>query len=170
MNIKNQLAYVECTPVESDQTYAKWLIEKTGDGYVRIRSELNKTDFIHVEGLQNLAQYGAIETAWWSAMWELEPVIVTSASDLAIDNALTIYPNPSKGEFDMSTNIFAPNEKVYVSIFNLFGQVVFTDSYITNTGTTKFKIQTGKALPNGNYYIVAKGTSDIAIAKLIISR
>lgn len=170
MNIKNQLAYVECTPVESDQTYAKWLIEKTGDGYVRIRSELNKTDFIHVEGLQNLAQYGAIETAWWSAMWELEPVIVTSASDLAIDNALTIYPNPSKGEFDMSTNIFAPNEKVYVSIFNLFGQVVFTDSYITNTGTTKFKIQTGKALPNGNYYIVAKGTSDIAKAKLIISR
>ncbi|MBK6285117.1 MAG: hypothetical protein IPF54_22945 [Draconibacterium sp.] len=95
--MENLLGYIECTPADTSKSSSMWLIEETGDGFVRIKSELNKMDFIHVENLQNQAQYGTVETTWWSAMWELEPVIVTSVAEYAFEKNVKIYPNPSAG-------------------------------------------------------------------------
>ena len=170
MNIENLLGYIECTPADISKSSSMWLIEETGDGFVRIKSEMNKMDFIHVENLQNQAQYGTVETTWWSAMWELEPVFMTSVANLTFEKNLNIYPNPTEGDFNLSLDKFAANEKVSFSIFNLFGQKVFGDDIYINAGDSDYKVQTGKLLSPGNYIIKLNGTSGISNARLMICR
>jgi hypothetical protein len=170
MNIENLLGYIECTPSDTSKSSSKWLIEETVDGFVRINSELNKMDFIHIENLQNQVQFGTVETTWWSAMWELEPVIVTSVADYTFEKFVKIYPNPTGGDFNLTLREFAVNEKISLSIFNLFGQKVFSDNIYFNAGTSNYKIQTGNILSSGNYLVELKGTSGFATAKLMICR
>ncbi|HPE74733.1 MAG TPA: Ig-like domain-containing protein [Draconibacterium sp.] len=170
MNIENLLGYIECTPADTSKSSSMWLIEDTGDGFVRIKSEMNNLDFIHIENLQNQVQYGIIETTWWSAMWELEPVYVTSVADFPFERNLYIYPNPTEGDFNLSLGEFAADEKVSVSIFNLFGQKVFSDVIYLNGGASNYKVQTGKMLSPGNYIIELRGNSGISKARVIICR
>ena len=170
MNIENLLGYIECTPADTSKSSSKWLMEETEDGFVRIESDLNRMDFIHVENLQNQAQYGTVETTWWSAMWELEPVIVTSVADLSVDKTADIYPNPTTGDFNLILGEFDIDEEITVSIFNLFGQMVFRNKFISDNTTKRYKINSGNFLSPGNYLVVVKGNSILEKAKLVICR
>jgi hypothetical protein len=170
MNIENLLGYIECTTADTSKSSSKWWIEEAEDGFVRIKSNLNQEDFIHVENLQNQAQYGNVENIWWSAMWELEPVIVTSVADYTFEKTVRIYPNPNGGDFYLSLHEFANNENVTVTIFNLFGQKVFSDIIYLNDGASNYKVQTGNILSPGSYIVNAKGTSSLAKARLMICR
>jgi hypothetical protein len=170
MHIENRLGYVECTSQNPGSLGARWSLEETGDGFVRLKSESNATEYIHIENLQNHAQYGTIQPAWWSAMWLLEPVMVTSVNNLTIEKVATVFPNPSVGDFDLQVNDFVPNEKISVTVFDITGQVKFFDSYYINSGFKNVRIKTGNLLPPGNYFVVAKGNSMVARAKLNICR
>lgn len=170
MNIENLLGYIECTPADTSKSSSKWLIEETEDGFVRIESDLNRMDFIHVENLQNQAQYGTVETTWWSAMWELEPVIVTSVADLSVYKTADIYPNPTTGDFNLILGEIDIEEEITVSIFNLFGQMVFRDKFFPDHTTKSHKINFGNILSPGNYLVVVKGNSIFEKAKLVIYR
>lgn len=170
MNIENLLGYIECTQADTSKSSSMWLIEDTGDGFVRIKSDLNRMDFIHVENLQNHTQYGTVETTWWSAMWELEPVIVTSVADYTFEKTVKIYPNPTTGEFYLTMGEFDADEEITVSIFNLFGQIVFRNKFISDNTTKSYKINSGNFLLPGNYLVVVKGNSIIEKAKLVIYR
>ena len=90
---------------------AIYIYKWAGDGIVRMKSESVKTDYIHVEKLQNQAWYGIVEPSWWSALWIHEPVIIpTSITKISFEKTADIYPNPSNGEFTLSMDNFAAHE------------------------------------------------------------
>jgi hypothetical protein len=145
-------------------------LEDAGEGFVRFKSELNKTNYVHIENLQNQVQYGNILPAWWSAMWVLEPeIILTSLTDIRFENSAGIYPNPSNGDFNLSLSNFAGNENVSITIFNLDGKAVYNKLYnIEDNGIKNVKVSVSHFLPAGNYFVVVKGKSTFTRAKLLI--
>jgi hypothetical protein len=170
MHIENLLGYVQCTTRTPGAMSSRWSLEDAGSGYVRLKSEWSPVNYMNVENLLGQAQYGTIEPAWWSAMWILEPVaIVTSVVNRSLDQTTGIYPNPSRGDFNLSMNHFAPGEKVTITIFNLTGRAMYTiPCFVDGNGFKEVKIYTGRLLSPGNYYVVAKGNSSIKSAKLLI--
>ncbi|MDO8952745.1 MAG: T9SS type A sorting domain-containing protein, partial [Draconibacterium sp.] len=66
---------------------------------------------------------------------------------------------------------FARNEDVSVTVFNPEGKAIFTKSCITdNNGIKNVNISASRVLSPGNYYVVAKGNSSVARAKLLICK
>lgn len=172
MNIENLTGYVECTTRTTGSQKAEWSTEDTGDGYVRIKSGAQANIYMHVENLQNQAQYGPIEPSWWSAMWLLEPVMIsTSVDNLTMQKALNIYPNPTAGDFALQAGDFARREKVFVTVFNLAGQALMRQTgRADDNGYLNVTITAGLALPAGNYYVMLKGDSHVASGKLSVVR
>jgi hypothetical protein len=105
-------------------------------------------------------------------MWIMEPVIIpTSVINFSLEKTAEIYPNPSKGNFNLSLSNFAANEKVSVTIFNLAGQAIYSSSYSIDGKCFKnVNVSIGNKLSPGNYYIVAKGNTNFARAKLMICK
>ncbi|HLN73644.1 MAG TPA: Ig-like domain-containing protein [Prolixibacteraceae bacterium] len=172
MNIENLTGYVECTAPTAGSKKAEWATEDTGDGYVRIKNQGITAGYIHVENLQNQAQYGAVEPSWWSAMWLLEPVLITtSVNNLSTPKTMGIYPNPTHGDFMLSVGSFARKEKVEILVFNMTGQVMVRQTAIADdNGDMNTKLATGNTLSQGNYYVVVKGESNITNGKLLVVR
>ncbi|HAH24069.1 MAG TPA: hypothetical protein DCL77_09990 [Prolixibacteraceae bacterium] len=172
MHIENLTGYVQCTTRTPGAMSSRWSLVDAGSGYVFVKSEWNPNTSIHIENLQGQAQYGAIETSWWSAMWILEPIaIVSSVSSLSLENTTELYPNPSTGDFNLSMGNFAPNEKVSITIYNLAGQAMYTSSRMADgNGILTEKVSTGNILSSGNYYVTAKGNSNFTRVKLLIGK
>ncbi len=172
LHIENLAGFVQCTAPTTGTLSSRWTLEDAGDGFVRLKSELNKTDYIHIESLQKYAQYGSIENTWWSAMWILEPVYLTTVvSDFSMNHFAKIYPNPSKGDFIISFGKLFNDDTILVTIFNLSGQVIYKKVYKSDeSGINEIKVNTGNKLLPGNYYVTATGNSIFKSAKLLISR
>jgi hypothetical protein len=171
MQIDNRLGYVQCTGSAQGFPGSDWSLITDADGFVRIKSEWIPDNYIHVEKLQEQAWYGPINQSWWSAMWILEPIIVTSSPVLTIENSAKIYPNPSGGVFKISANQFAKNETVSITIYCLSGQALFNKSVeIDENGHCETVINTGKLLSPGNYLVIARGNQNMAKAQLVISK
>ena len=172
MHIENRLGFVQCSPITLDSMSSKWSLEDAGNEFVRIKSQVETNQYIHVENLQNQAQVGSIETSWWSAMWELEPVlIVTAAKELVIEKSVTVYPNPTNGNFTLHFKSFDSGEKVTISVYNLYGQLMFNRSYnCSSIESRNININFGKTFAPGNYLLVVKGKAINEKSKLIITR
>jgi len=172
MHIENLLGYVECTTPITTSMKSNWNMEDAGDGFVRIKTASNTTDYMHNENLQGQAQYGAIQPAWWSAMWMLEPfAIVSTIENLPMEKTLGIYPNPTHGNFNLTAGNFARREKVIITVFNFAGQAIYSQpALVDESGFVKATISAGKVLSQGNYYVVVKGDSNIAKGKLSVVR
>ena len=77
-----------------------------------------------------------------------------------INDAFTIYPNPSKGKFTISLN----HDKEYdVSVYNTLGQLVFSQNITDMNNDIDLSEFT-----KGNYTIHLRNEADIFIEKLII--
>lgn len=172
LHIENLTGFVQSTSRTPGTLSSRWTVEDAGEGFVRLKSELNKTDYIHIENLQNHAQYGSIVNTWWSAMWILEPVyLTTDVIDFSLNYSAKIYPNPSMGNFTLSFGRLFHDDLVMVTIYNLSGQVVYKKVYNSGeAGTNEIKVDTGNKLHPGNYYVTATGNSLFQSAKLLISR
>lgn len=172
LHIENLTGFVQCTSRSAGSLSSRWTFQDAGNEFIRIQSEYVKTNYIHIENLQGQAQYGTIENTWWSAMWSLEPVtLVTSTSGLAIENSMRIYPIPSGGDFKIIYNGLLNDEKITVIIYNISGQVVYSDSFDAGlNGKSEINVTTGNRLLPGNYYVVSRGNTMLNTAKLIISR
>ena len=83
--------------------------------------------------------------------WKNDPV---SVNELYQNNAVSIYPNPTKGMFSVESE--SQIQKVIVS--NSFGQIVFT------TEQTKIDLSN---YPNGIYFLKIETISGSTINKLI---
>jgi hypothetical protein len=172
MHIENLLGYVQCTARTAGAMSSRWVLEDTGDGFVRLKNVWSPTNYINVEKLQNQAWYGSIEPSWWSAMWILEPIIVpTSIANLSLEKGAEIYPNPSTGDFNLTMRNFTSREQVSITIFNLAGQAMYnTSCNVDENGFGNAKVLTGNILSSGNYYVVAKGNLSFVRAKLLVYR
>ena len=88
-----------------------------------------------------------------------DPSLIASNNNI-INDAFTIYPNPSKGKFTISLN---HDKKYDVSVYNTLGQLVFSQ-HITDMNNDIDLSQFTK----GNYTIHLRNEADIFIEKLII--
>lgn len=172
MHIENLTGYVQCTLPTLGEQSTKWLVEDAGEGYVRLESEVITTNYIHIENKQSQAQYGPVDKAWWSAMWLLEQVtLVTSVKNLPMEKALSIFPNPSNGNFILRAGNFAHKEKVTIRVFNMAGQVLYQQSgMVDDNGFMNISIAADKVLSQGNYYLEVKGNSNRMSGKLSVVR
>ncbi|MFN8205908.1 MAG: Ig-like domain-containing protein [Bacteroidales bacterium] len=171
MNIDSLLGYVQCASADPASIYSRWLTEDAGSGFIRIQSAADTNYFIHIENLQNQAQYGTIEDVWWSAMWMLEPVMLVNSVAAGLKETIPfVYPNPSEGDFTLAIHGFIPGEKVLIQIFNMAGQVVFSTSCRVNgTGSQNLGISAKNILSRGNYLVRCKGNSTISHTRLVIN-
>ncbi len=80
-------------------------------------------------------------------------------------NGLTmeIYPNPTS-EFAIVSYNASKFESVKLSITDLTGKVIFSESYRAKLGENQFKIDHLTSLPSGNYY-VTMGNSDAELSQ-----
>jgi hypothetical protein len=171
MHIENLTGFVQCTERIPGTQSSRWFVEDAGDSFVRLKSDLNPLVYIHVENLQTYAQYGNIESSWWSAMWALEPEIITSVNELSVIKRAEIFPNPSNGNFTLELKQFAQNEKVLVSIFNENGGKVYSQNHsVDGNGLANVKISLSNMLSDGCYFITATGEYGVACAKILIGK
>ncbi|MFY9152529.1 MAG: Ig-like domain-containing protein [Prolixibacteraceae bacterium] len=172
MNIENLTGYVQCTQRTPGTLSSRWSFEDAGEDFVRLKSESVPTNYIHIENLQNQAQYGPVAAPWWSAMWLIEPVgMFTSVKNQYTEKETKIYPNPSCGEFNLLISDFAPNEPVTITVFNLVGQTVFFKSCLVDeNGFQNIRISAADQLTSGNYLVVAKGNSTLSRSKLTVCK
>jgi hypothetical protein len=79
-------------------------------------------------------------------------------------NGLTmeIYPNPTS-EFAIVSYNASKFESVKLSITDLTGKVIFSESYKAKIGENQFKIDHLTSLPSGNYYVtIGNGDTDLS--------
>ena len=88
-----------------------------------------------------------------------DPSLIASQNNI-VNDAFTIYPNPSKGKFTISLN----NDKEYdLSVYNTLGQLVFSKNITDMNSDIDLSEFT-----RGNYTIHLRHEADIFIEKLII--
>ncbi len=98
-----------------------------------------------------------------------DTLIITVMDDNSINNTLnnvnvSIYPNPSNGQFTM--DIEGLNGNFNMTIIDLSGQVVYTNSLTaTNNFNTKVDVRN---LAKGVYYIKLSNNDGVKTSKLII--
>lgn len=86
--------------------------------------------------------------------------------ELSLSNAVNIYPNPSSGNFNISsTNIFK-DEKVKVTISNVFGQEVYTTFVTPQNGEIKLTVD--KLNPAKGTYTISLTSGDVRVIKRVI--
>ena len=88
------------------------------------------------------------------------------ATNVANAPSLSVYPNPSKGNFTISLKNYKPNNPVEVNITNLIGQKVKT---ITTEGAVNSQIYVNTTgLEKGMYIVEVKSGSEVAKTKIQI--
>lgn len=73
-------------------------------------------------------------------------------------NALSVYPNPNKGQFSLNL----PEEDCEIAVYNAIGQQVFQQSNVK--GKTTFSIE---GLDDGMYFGTVKSSSAVSIFKFV---
>jgi len=171
MHIEDLQGKVQCSTPAAPGGLSEWVLEEVGDGFVRIRSAQNEMDYMHVENLNGHAEYGNIEESWWSAMWMLEPVFAVSGMPTKVIGEARIYPNPSRGDLSISSELFQTGEALLVSIVNAAGQLVYANSHRAGQSAEgSVEVRTGEQLKAGSYTVIVAGSSGIVSGSLVISR
>ncbi len=97
-------------------------------------------------------------------MINLEP----SLSEISTDNEMSIYPNPSKGDFNVSIHCSEKLAAMNIELVNEFGQIVFKQTLPNNNGSGRLNIN--KNLTNGVYLVHCTIGNLRMTRKVMISR
>jgi hypothetical protein len=98
-----------------------------------------------------------------------DTLVITVMDDVSINGALddmelNVYPNPTKGQFNMAIEGF--EGELTMNIVNLAGQVVYTEVInVTPSYVNKFDVST---LSTGVYYIKLTTENGVKVLKLVI--
>lgn len=94
--------------------------------------------------------------------------VVTGVRELTRASHLKVYPNPCKGEFNVSIDVYEPSSDVVVSIFDVTGKLVEekTETKLT-VGTQHHYKSTSKLIP-GLYFVKVKANNKQDIVKIIV--
>ncbi|WP_221391313.1 malectin domain-containing carbohydrate-binding protein [Dyadobacter sp. NIV53] len=96
--------------------------------------------------------------------------ILITSEDKILEKGLSVYPNPNTGsQIYLNATNFGKNEKVNVSIINLSGQVIQTQTFVTDqSGSAILPVNAGNKLHKGMYIISAQSATGILRSKLLI--
>ncbi len=62
-------------------------------------------------------------------------------SELDLSNAVSIFPNPSSGNFNITSGKIFTEEKVIISIYNIYGQEIYSSSAVPVNGAMVLTIE-----------------------------
>jgi hypothetical protein len=97
------------------------------------------------------------------------PVTVTTGTGISDFNAgmdISVYPNPTKGEFTLAFDQLAKGN-IAISIYGITGQIVHSESMNNFSGSYEQVIDLS-AVGSGIYYLEIKTESHIARYKIAV--
>ncbi|MCX7987227.1 MAG: alpha-amylase family glycosyl hydrolase, partial [Bacteroidales bacterium] len=161
IHIENLQDYVQCSAAGTDWWSAQWILEPTGDGWLRIRNRWQTNDLIHLENLKGYAQHAGAQTGWHSAMWQFEAVASSNSDATSIKNKQSskwaVYPNIV--ESGTKIRIEGKLENVFLKFYDLSGRIVLF------AGAHEFmKIN----LNSGIYFVHISDGNQTEIIKIIV--
>ncbi|MCZ2393983.1 MAG: leucine-rich repeat domain-containing protein [Chitinophagales bacterium] len=98
------------------------------------------------------------------AISEVKNRVITSVKQKISDIQLSVYPNPSKGNFsiELKSNKTAP---VQISVIDIKGKIVFAKQYTTQQNIIPIQLE---KLSKGTYLLQAQQENDIISRKVVI--
>jgi trimeric autotransporter adhesin len=97
-------------------------------------------------------------------------VSTTVSQSLLPDSKIVVYPNPSKGIFEIRGVIGSKaNEPIAVSVFNVLGQLVYSEDIFTQAGIINAKIALAN-LKGGLYTISIISQTESTIQRIVIDQ
>jgi len=98
------------------------------------------------------------------AISEVNNRTVTAIQQKISDISLSIYPNPSKGNFNLNVKSNSI-ELVQISVLDIEGKVIFAKSYKMQQGNIPIQLE---KLAKGTYLIQAKVSGEVVTKKMVI--
>jgi hypothetical protein len=87
-------------------------------------------------------------------------------NNVDLSSSVTIFPNPSAGQFTLSLN-FEKQANATITVTNVLGQVIMTDieQNIVNHAVTMDLSKYGK----GNYFVTVRSDNGIVTKRIVIA-
>ena len=97
--------------------------------------------------------------------------IVAATIESPAPQSLKVFPNPSKGEFNLSLQIEGNiNAVAKIQLVNMTGKTVYTETAEVNNGTLQKTINTPSSFANGSYIVRVLIDDKLYKTQLIFSR
>jgi hypothetical protein len=97
-----------------------------------------------------------------------EPLTTAIAEEKTTGDDVVVYPNPSNGLFNISYNA-RDNEHYQVQVYNMVGQIVFTNAYSPALGPNMITIDISR-FDQGIYFLELKATNTDGLQKSSIHK
>ena len=139
---KNVVGTTNGTTV-ADGTYKVWVESSWNDGPNNIHNEINSFTFTKGPTSTHFTSVG--DTYLKTIVIDWVPTAL-GVDVINSEPAVVIYPVPSTGIF----NLDFKNEVKDITVYNLLGQIMYSEKFENNNATTSKQIDLS-ALSNGNY-------------------
>lgn len=139
---KNVVGTTNGTTV-ADGTYKVWVESSWNDGPNNIHNEINSFTFTKGPTATHFTSVG--DTYLKTIVIDWVPTAL-GVDVINSEPAVVIYPVPSTGIF----NLDFKNEVKDITVYNLLGQIMYSEKFENNNATTSKQIDLS-ALSNGNY-------------------
>jgi len=123
--------------------------------YIYQKSEIATVAWIQDDGNKNIKQ----------AAYNPAANTTTGINNVVVENSLSVYPNPSRGEFTTSFEA-AKTDNYTVKITNTLGQVVYQEELANFAGTYSKKMDIG-SYGEGVYLLVISNGQNENVKKVI---
>ena len=91
------------------------------------------------------------------------------ASELKANGGLTVYPNPTTGQFRVRATFARPTSGLELLVRNSLGQVVYRQTVPTTTGQLDLPVNLS-SFASGLYQVSLGTAADAATRKILIQR
>ena len=148
--------------VEKSRDGMNWTILSQVDGSGNSTTLLNY-EIIDAEKTVGVAYYRLTQVDFDGAS-ETFNIASVNCGGNTISESLKVYPNPSEGEFYLEFENSSTNNEVLISMFDLEGNAIYSETKTIEKGSNIFNIKNLNAAP-GIYFIKVKIGDVISIVK-----
>lgn len=98
-----------------------------------------------------------------SAIHPIACPLSSDINDIAVENNITLYPNPTNGHITIQG--LESNEQVEISVYNVVGKVVYSQLFVADNNTIQLSLSNQNA---GVYFVRIKSDKGIKTEKISI--
>lgn len=88
--------------------------------------------------------------------------------NLLLEDAITVFPNPSNGEFNINMGNYVFIEPLNLILLNCLGEIVYQDVIFLQKESNSFQLKFSQILSKGFYILTLTGANDSKSSKVII--
>ena len=82
--------------------------------------------------------------------------IIAVTSNKPVGNKISVYPNPSHGNFAVDVVSAENKSEAYIKIIGSMGKIVYSQAYRLDKGLNTLRINAGQILSSGNYHCLVQ--------------